>query len=117
MARDYVYIDDVVEACVVAAKQTTEETGGVYNLGTGKQTSLREVVDVACQVLNISADPVWSSMPNRQWDTDRWVANNAKIERELHWQPRISFEEGLRKTIQWFCEHPQLLKFYEQQLA
>ena len=112
VARDYVYIDDVVEAFLAAATQTTEETGGVYNLGTGKQTSLREVVDVARQVMNISADPVWSSMSNRQWDTDRWVADNTKIQRELQWQPRVNFEEGLRKTIDWFCEHPKLLEFY-----
>ena len=117
VARDYVYIDDVVEAFLAAATQTTEETGNVYNLGTAKQTSLREVVDVARQVMKISADPVWSSMSNRQWDTHRWVAENTKIQRELQWQPRVNFEEGLRKTIDWFCEHPKLLEFYQQQLA
>jgi len=117
VARDYVYIDDVVEAFLAAATQTTEETANVYNLGTAKQTSLREVVDVARQVMKIAANPVWSSMPNRQWDTDRWVAENTRIQKELQWQPRVSFEEGLRKTIDWFCEHPKLLKFYEQQLA
>ena len=56
-------------------------------------------------------------MPNRQWDTDRWLAENTKIQRELQWRPRISFEEGLRNTIAWFSEHPKLLEFYEQRLA
>ena len=117
VARDYIYIDDVVEAFLAAATQTTEETGGVYNLGMGKQTSLREAVDVARRVMNISANPAWSSMANRQWDTDRWVADNTKIQRELQWQPRVTFEEGLRKLIDWFREYPKLLEFYQQQLA
>ena len=116
VARDYVYIDDVVEA-FVQRRRSECRNSGVYNLGTAKQTSLREVVDVARQIMKIAANPVWSSMPNRQWDTDRWVAENTKIQRELQWRPRISFEEGLRKTIDWFREHPKLLKFYEQQLA
>jgi nucleoside-diphosphate-sugar epimerase len=88
----------------------------VYNAGTGTQTSLRQVVEIARRVIGIHAEPSWGSMPNRKWDTDVWVADNAKIRRELGWRPRFTIEEGFRKTVEWFHQHPQFLKFYEKTL-
>ena len=69
IARDYVYVDDVVRAYLLAATEEKQELGAVYNVGTGVQTSLREVVDVACRTLGIAEEPKWGSMDNRIWDT------------------------------------------------
>jgi UDP-glucose 4-epimerase len=102
ISRDYVYIDDVCEAYVLAASTEPVEHGAIYNVGTGVQTSLAEVVDVARRVMNIEAQPQWDSMPGRMWDTDIWVANNDKIRRELAWEPKFSFEDGLRAAVPWF---------------
>ena len=52
-ARDYIYVDDVMNAYLLAATRPGEDLGAVYNVGTGIQTSLREVVDVARRVLDI----------------------------------------------------------------
>ena len=114
VARDYIHVDDVTEAFIAATKQRGE-IGSIYNVGTGRQTSLREAVEAACRIMNIKAVPEWGSMPNRTWDTDVWVAENGKIQRELGWRPRVNFEEGLRATVDWIREHPQLREFYEQQ--
>jgi len=111
IARDYVYVDDVTEAYVLAASREVADPGAVYNVGTGVQTSLCEVVEIARRLMAISAEPLWGSMPNRQWDTHVWVADNAKIRRELGWQPRFTFEAGLRETVEWFRQHPELLRF------
>jgi UDP-glucose 4-epimerase len=117
VARDYVYIDDVTEAFVSAAKLQTSDPGAVFNVGTGTQRSLRDVVAIARRLMDISIDPLWGSMPNRHWDTEVWVADNTKIRQELQWQPRFRLEEGFRKTVEWFRQNPGLFEFYEQQLA
>ena len=108
IARDYVYTDDVNDACLRAATQPAPEYGAVYNLGTGVQTSLRAVVDVARRVLNLAVEPAWGSMPNRSWDTNVWVSDSRKIRAELGWQPRYSFEQGFREMAAWFQRHPEL---------
>ncbi|MEA3186209.1 MAG: hypothetical protein QOD99_39 [Chthoniobacter sp.] len=101
IARDYIYIDDVCEACILAAQMPSCEPGPVYNLGTGVQTSLRDVVDVSRRLLDIAAEPQWGSMLPRIWDTSVWVANNQRIKAELGWKPRFNFEEGFLEMANW----------------
>jgi len=117
IARDFIYVDDVTEAFITAATETTADRGPIYNVGSGRQTSLREIVDLARQIMNVSVAPAWESMPDRVWDTSTWLADNTRIRRELGWQPQVSLEDGLRKTIEWFHKHPHLLRFYEEQMA
>ncbi|MBV9866363.1 MAG: NAD-dependent epimerase/dehydratase family protein [Abitibacteriaceae bacterium] len=104
-ARDYVYVDDVCAAYVLAATRPNQELGAVYNVGTGLQTPLHEVVSVAQRVLDIAAQPQWNSMPGRQWDTGVWVADNRKIVQELGWQPQYNLETGLRRMVQWMQDN------------
>lgn len=116
VARDYVYVDDICEAYLLAATRTGQEPGAVYNLGTGVQTSLGEVVSTARKLMNITAEPEWGAMPNRQWDTSVWVADHRKALDELGWRPESTFERGLGRMHGWFLENPELLRFYEEQL-
>ena len=106
VARDFVYVDDVVEAYLLAANVCTPEWGPIYNIGTAVQTTLREVVTVAREAMNIRAEPVWSSMPNRQWDANVWVSDNRKIRAQLNWQPQHTFAEGFRLMLDWFRQGP-----------
>lgn len=106
VARDFVYVDDVVEACLLAARVRTQEWGAIYNVGTGVTTTLREVVNVARRVMNIGAEPVWNAMPNRSWDTNVWVSDNRKICSALRWQYRNNFEAGFRLMLDWFRQRP-----------
>jgi nucleoside-diphosphate-sugar epimerase len=115
VARDFVYVDDVVEAYCLAANSTTDEPGAVYNVGTGVQTSLRDVVDVARRVMAIEEEPQWGTMPDRRWDTNTWVSDNSKLSTELGWRPRLTFESGFLELVRWFEEHPELIDFYERQ--
>jgi UDP-glucose 4-epimerase len=106
-ARDYVSVEDVCRAYrMVAARSVGAEAGAVYNVGTGRQTSLREVIEIARRVLGVRREPEWSSMPNRRWDTQTWVSDSRKIERDLGWRPRYTFEEGFRRMVQWCRDHP-----------
>jgi UDP-glucose 4-epimerase len=100
-ARDYVYVEDVCDACLLAAGTAPREFGAVFNLGTGKQTTLREVTEIARGVLGIKAEPQWGTMPARTWDTSIWRADSRKIQAELGWRPRHSFEDGFSKMVAW----------------
>ncbi len=114
-ARDYVYTEDVNEAYVLAASAPGQAPGAVYNVGTGIQTSLRQVVAAARAALNITAEPEWGSMAGRQWDTSVWVADNRAIRQALGWTPRYTFAQGFRLTADWLRDSPALLALYQSQ--
>jgi nucleoside-diphosphate-sugar epimerase len=101
VARDYVYVGDVEEAYLLAAGGSDQPPGAVYNVGTGVQTSLREVVATARRLMGIRAEPRWGTMPPRPWDTTVWVADRRAIEAALGWRPRHTLEQGLASMIEW----------------
>jgi nucleoside-diphosphate-sugar epimerase len=103
VARDFVYVDDVIEAYLLAAQRQTSDPGAVYNVGSGIQTTLRELVEAAKKVMNIPAEPVWNTMANRSWDANVWVSDNRKIRTGLGWKPRHSLADGIRNMRDWFA--------------
>lgn len=113
VAHDFVYVDDVCNAFLLAAARRGDEYGAIYNVGTGKQTTLLEVVDVVRRVMAIAVEPEWNSMPGRQWDTDTWASNSQKIQAELGWRPRHTFEQGFTETLDWFRDHPDIQELYK----
>lgn len=115
-AHDFVYVDDVCDAYIMAAARPVEEHGAIYNVGTGRQTTLREAVDTARRLMAITVEPEWNSMPERPWDTKSWKADNSRIKGALGWRPRHSFEEGFRKTLDWFREHAEIRELYTRVL-
>lgn len=109
ISRDFVYVDDVIEAAVLAATRGVESAAGrSVNIGTGKPTTIRELADLTRELFHLQESPVWSSMPNRSWDLKNWYGNPAQAQKLIGWQPRTSLKEGLEKTLQWFKERPGL---------
>jgi dolichol-phosphate mannosyltransferase len=98
VARDFVHVDDACEAFARAAKA---EPGRVYNVGSGRQTTVAEVVELARRLLDLDVEPQWGSMPDRAWDTETWLANPERIRRELGWEARIDLQDGLARTLAW----------------
>lgn len=105
IARDFIYVDDAVDAMIRIATSTVPP-GSIYNVCSGVQLNLGEVVRTATQLMGVNAKPVWSSMKERSWDTDVWVGTGARLERELGWRASTSFAEGLRQTVDWFRAYP-----------
>ncbi len=105
IARDYVWVEDVCDAFLLAAGNHAAPRDAIYNLGSGRQTTLKELVDVAASVFPGIALPQWNSMPNRGWDTETWVSNPAKIERELGWRPQHDLRTGFEHSVTWFREN------------
>ncbi len=114
IARDYIYAEDVNDAYLLAAIMPEPEPGAVYNIGTGVQTSLREAVDAARQIMDIPVEPQWGSMPDRQWDTNVWVSDPSAANQALGWHAKYNFTDGLRETVQWFRDNPDMIAYYEQ---
>jgi nucleoside-diphosphate-sugar epimerase len=111
VARDFVYVDDMVSACLLAASPDTE-SNEIYNVGTGVQTSIRQIVELSIELMAISAAPEWGSMENRQWDTQCWVADSQKIQSILGWKPKVSLKDGLLKMLEWFGKNHAMKKYY-----
>jgi dolichol-phosphate mannosyltransferase len=111
-ARDFVYADDVA-AAYEAALTAEIPAGAVYNVGSGVQTTVREVAAVSRAQFGIAADPEWGTMPPRTWDTTTWVANTARTRAELGWEAATAFEDGFRRTAAWLSESAERRSFYE----
>jgi UDP-glucose 4-epimerase len=100
--RDFTYMEDVVEATLLAALSPKAE-GQVYNLGTGRETTVNQLAHLIMKITGSSAQPVYI---NRR-DIDnirRRVLNIEKIRRELRWTPSTTIEKGLEFTYRWIIE-------------
>jgi nucleoside-diphosphate-sugar epimerase len=116
IARDFVYVDDVVEAYLLAATIQNQEPDAIYNVGTGVQIKIREVVDIARRQLNVTTEPKWASMENRIWDTGTWVCDSGLIQERLQWRPTFSFEQGFAKMVEWFRNNPAVQEAYRSSI-
>ena len=111
-ARDFVYVDDAVEAMIRVASQPDLPRGSVYNVCSGMQSSLECIVSIARKIMDIREEPVWATMAQRSWDTDVWVGSPAAMERATGWRAVTPIESGLQRTLGWLNEEPQRLPFY-----
>ena len=109
IARDFVYVEDVVDAFLLAAERAVPGAGAVYNVGSGAQTSLRELAETARRVYGIADAPAWDAFPARDWDTDVWVADARRAADELGWRARTPLEDGLAAFAQWMDALPPQL--------
>lgn len=102
VARDFVFVGDVAEAFLLAAGAARPGTAEVYNVGSGEQTTLRDLAALARARFAIDEEPAWGSFPARGWDTDVWVADARRIRERLGWAPRVQLGDGLEATARWF---------------
>lgn len=109
-AHDYVYIDDVVDAYILAAKTKLKERAAIFNIGSGKQTTMEELVSLVRKKFNIHSQPQWGSMPARSWDSTSWVADPTKAHKVLKWQAKSTLVDGLQQTSTWLEQHKTFYK-------
>ncbi len=100
-ARDFVYLDDVIDA-YLRVEPLSAQVGGIFNIGTGVQSTLRDVVEAVLKATGVRVAVNWGRMPPRTWDAATWVADCAAARRVLTWVPKTRLEEGVRKTVEWF---------------
>ena len=113
ISRDFVYIDDVVEAFVDTALNLREEDyGQSFNIGSGCKTTIADIAAIARELFGIDHEPQFSSMPDRIWDVSDWYANPDKASRLLQWQPQTPLREGFAKMVAWYRSLPDPEKYY-----
>ncbi len=100
--RDFIYIDDCVEAFIDAANNVNNKNSGhSLNIGSGHKTTLEQLVGTCKTLFNIDKELVWGTMANRGWDTAEWYGNYNKAKKLINWQPKINLKEGLEKFADW----------------
>jgi len=102
--RDWVHVDDVVSACLLAAAADDLPPGQVLNLGTGVQTANEQLVALAEQVTGRTIRTSPGAHAGRSWDTSSWVCDPARARELLGWRPAVDLREGLART--WAAEGP-----------
>lgn len=100
--RDWVYIDDVVEACMRAALRADSLAGEVINIGAGRLRSTEEVVAAVEAATGRRIETRVGEYPRRSFDMDHWVADVSKARDLLGWQPRHALEDGIERTAAWY---------------
>ncbi len=95
--RDYVFVDDVVNAFVLALEFSKSE---VFNIGTGIETNVNQLYEILAEKVGSNSNMVYG--PERLGEQKRSVIDFAKAKRELNWEPRVNLKEGLEKSIQYY---------------
>jgi UDP-glucose 4-epimerase len=97
--RDYIYIGDAIDATLAIVKKNSG--GLVYNIGSGRGTSLNELIRIMDEVTGKKISPV------RMKDTGTYISKIVldikKIQNDTRWQPRIPLKEGIKRTWDWIC--------------
>jgi GDP-L-fucose synthase len=97
-SREFLYVDDAADGLVRAAEVMDEPEP--INLGTGMEITIRDLVTLIARLCGFGGEIRWdASKPDGQ---PRRCLDTARAERLLGWRARVGFEEGLRRTIEWF---------------
>jgi UDP-glucose 4-epimerase len=103
-ARDFTFIDDVVEANVLASRAPDEARGRAFNIGGGAEpTSVNGLLELIAASCGVAAEPVHE--PDRQGDIRRSEADVALARSVLGYEPKVGIADGLRRTVDWFRGH------------
>lgn len=99
-ARDFVYVDDVVDA-LLDFRRLRGLGGEIVNLASGRETKLREVVAEVLRLSSSRSEVRWGAFPARAWDATNWSADVSKARALLGWTPRHALAHGLAKMAAW----------------
>ena len=100
-SRDFTYIDNAVEANLLACKAPAAKVAGqMFNVATGRRVSLNETFKLLQPLTSYKGQPKYG--PERGGDIKHSLADISKAEAGLGYKPKIDFEEGLRRTVEWY---------------
>jgi UDP-glucose 4-epimerase len=100
--RDFVFVDDVVEANLAMMGQDTQ---GTYNVGTGVETSINDLFRILVQHTGSYCKEIHG--PAKKGEQARSVIDSTKLRHEVSWEPKADLSEGLKKTVEYFRERLQ----------
>lgn len=102
VARDFIFIDDIVSLYQEAADNAQKFAGEIFNLGSGKLTTIGSLADCVLQYTASSSKVRWGNFPSVSYDNRMWLADMEKTFSHFSWRPKVTLEDGLKKTIEWY---------------
>ena len=113
--RDWLYVEDHCEA--IAAVLQQGRIGQTYNIGGWNEKPNIEIVQTICDLVDEMGPQLKSPrrelitfVKDRPGHDRRYAMNAGKIELELGWKPKETFESGIRKTVRWYMEHDEWVR-------
>ncbi|MBX3727721.1 MAG: dTDP-glucose 4,6-dehydratase [Candidatus Sumerlaeia bacterium] len=114
--RDWLYVQDHCEAIETVLERG--RTGETYNIGGNNERRNIDVVTALCDLMDeaLGVEPAGprrrliTYVKDRPGHDRRYAIDASKIRRELGWEPRFVFEQGLRETIRWYLDHQEWLE-------
>ncbi|CAH9104325.1 unnamed protein product [Cuscuta epithymum] len=101
--RSYLYCEDVAEAFDVILHKG--EVGHVYNIGTKKERRVIDVANDICRLFKMDGEKSIEFVENRPFNDQRYFLDDEKL-KNLGWSERTVWEDGLKKTIEWYTQNP-----------
>ena len=100
-SRDFTYIDNAVEANLLACKAPAPHVAGkVFNVATGRRVTLNETFKLLQKLTSFSGAPIYGA--ERGGDIKHSLADISEAKQQLGYKPKVNFEEGLRRTVDWY---------------
>jgi CDP-glucose 4,6-dehydratase len=106
--RDFLYVEDAAGAYLAIADGLArdEVRGEAFNAGGGRPRAVGDVVALIARLAGTGVEPDVRGAGSPAGEIDRQWVDPAKIRALVGWEPRVSLEDGLRRTIDWYREHP-----------
>ncbi len=98
--REWLHVDDHCRAIELVVEGGRE--GEAYNVGSGVERSIEQIADLVLELTGRPAS-LKTIVPDRPGHDRRYLLDSSKLRRELGWQPLVSFEDGLRATVEWYA--------------
>jgi len=99
IARDWVYVDDVIELYLEASRKARQHAGGVFNAGSGIATSVGAIVESILTLTGSAVAAQWGVFPAPPHDAFPWIADTRRTCAAFDWRPQTALDDGLRLAI------------------
>jgi dTDP-glucose 4,6-dehydratase len=98
--REWLHVRDHCRAIELVVE--SDRIGETYNVGSGLEASIEDIADLVVKLTGKS-ESLKTIVPDRPGHDRRYLLDSSKLRRELGWEPEISWEEGLRETVEWYA--------------
>jgi nucleoside-diphosphate-sugar epimerase len=106
--RDFTWVEDAAAGIIAVAEQG--KPGEAYNVGTGREISIKDVAQLVCQTVGLTMAEVVTT-PAPKEDIQRRAASIAKITTDTSWRPTVDLEEGIARLVRYFEELPEARRY------